>query len=99
MVIFKRLKIFLYSETITCLCVELAKEGEIADMMAIVKSGECRVLRQVVASGTLANKQQARSDKYRQHNADLSIVITFAKEVFYPAVVCLSVCLSVYSFT
>ena len=29
------------------------------DVMAVVKSGECRVLRQVVASVTRANKQQA----------------------------------------
>ena len=69
-----RLKIFLCSETAMYLCAELVKEGEIADMMAIVKTGECRVLRQVVASGTVANKQQARIDKYQQHNADLSNV-------------------------
>jgi len=41
------------------LCVELAKEGETVDVMAVVKSGECRLLRQVVASVTRANKQQA----------------------------------------
>jgi len=38
-------------------CAELAKEGETSDMMAIVKSGECRIICQTVS--TLASRSKA----------------------------------------